>query len=290
MEIDFCNPIKGLEDLLKSTLSRNAGIEDPSLSTIESLSLDNLEPEEVQELLKDLLDDLISFKNQHKNDDKAELILRNEKFDSLLRKLEAEVRGHVTAEYQLKLHIENYEKEIRELEQAGKTDKKKLRRLEGKFIGKKTLRCTEAEKVRKEMEEKILELTEIEKKKEKSLHKIEFENIKLRNLIGEKEKQCEGLKKDIIKLSKMTPRREQGSESSKKLQADGGKSGPFRDFSGGRNQLGKSMEEPLDNKPGPSPEKKITRSNTMDMGKKSAPRTSISSSKLLFQKFNANRN
>ena len=290
MEIDLCNPTKGLEELLKLALSFNASIEENSPSTDDSKSLDNLDFEDVQERLKDLVNNLISFKTQHKHNDKAELVLRNEQFDSLLRKIEAEVRSHVTAEHQLRLHIENYEKEIRDLELAGKTDKKNLKRLEGKFIGKKTLKCTEAEKVRKEMEEKMLELAEVEKKKEKSLHKIEFENIKLRNLIEEKEKQCEGLKKDIIKLSKLTPRREQGNESSRKMTAAGGGSGTSRDFSGGRNQLGKSMENPLDIKSVISPDKKPARSNTIDMGTKLAPKTSISTGKLLFHKFSTNKN
>ena len=62
MEIDLCNPKKGLEDLLKLALSFNASIEDNSPSTDDSKSLENLELEEIQDKLKDLVNDLVSFR------------------------------------------------------------------------------------------------------------------------------------------------------------------------------------------------------------------------------------
>jgi chromosome segregation ATPase len=276
--------------LLKFALAFNAELEDNSPSTEDSKSFDGLESEEVQDRLKDLVNHLIYFKNQYKLTDKAELVIRNEQFDMMLRKLEAEIRSHVTVEHQLKLHIENYEKEIQELEMTEKNDKKNLKKLEGKFIGKKNLKNTEAEKIRKEMEEKIIELTEISKKKEKNLHKIEFENIKLRNLIEEKDKECDVLKKEIIRLSKTNPKREQSGNETIRKKIEGGKvNNNSRDFSESRNQLGKSMDENLDSERRGSPGKKITRSNTMDIGKKLNAKNSISGNKILMDKFSAHK-
>jgi hypothetical protein len=87
----------------------------------------------------------------------------------------------------------------------------------------------------------------------------------------------------------LTPRRELGNDSSRKMLSVAGGSGLSRDISGSRNQLGKSMEDPIDVKSMISPDKKSGRSNTIDMGAKIAPKTSISTSKLLFQKFSAHK-
>lgn len=263
MDFDLCNVEKGLEGLFRYAYSINSGIEDSSGTTDDSKSFESLDTSEVQDSLKDLVISLLTFKSQYKDTDKAELVLRTEQFESLLQKLEAELRNHITVENQLKIHIEHHESQIEELEKAEKTDKKVIRKLEGKFNVKKQAKNTEAEKVRKEMEEKIRELEEIAEKKEKVLHKIEFENIKLRNLLEEKTKECDGVKKEIIKYTRLTPKRDlssQGSESVRK-QDESVKMRSSRKRESCR--FGKSVDEPDMPEIVISPEKKVSRSNTL---------------------------
>lgn len=266
MDFDLCNVEKGLEGLFRYAYGMNAGLEDSSGTTDDSKSLENLDLNDVQDSLKDLVLDLLSFKSQYKSTDKAELVLRTEQFETLLQKLETELRNHITVENQLKMHIEHHENQIEELEKAEVTDKKTIRKLEGKFGVKKLTKNAEAEKVRKEMEEKIRELEEISEKKEKILHKIEFENIKLRNLLEEKGKECENVKKEIIKYTRLTPQKRDnsltGSENIKNQESNGRmrQSARKREKSG----LGNSVDEPEMPEILSSPEKKVSRSNTMN--------------------------
>ena len=266
MDFDLCNVEKGLEGLFRYAYGVNAGLDDSSGTTDDSKSLENLDLNDVQDSLKDLVLDLLNFKSQYKNTDKAELVIRTEQFETMLQKLEAELRNHITVENQLKMHIEHHETQIEELEKAEVSEKKNIQKLEGKFTVKKSNKNTEAEKVRKEMEEKIRDLEEISEKKEKILHKIEFENIKLKNLLEEKSKECEKIKKEIIKFTRLTPHKRESSlnglENSMKQESNGrmNQSARKRDKSG----LGKSVDEPEMPELFSSPEKKVTRSNTMN--------------------------
>ena len=91
---------------------------------------------------------------------------------------------------------------------------KYIKELEEKCTNKKNTKSPEVDKARKELEEKVRNLLEVVDKKDKILHKIEYENIKLRTLLEEKARECEIIKKEILKINKMPPR-------GKELQSSG---------------------------------------------------------------------
>lgn len=214
-EIDLKDPIKGMKDLFTCSFIANCTLDDESMTIEESKTLEELNPAEILENFKDLVLNLLRFKKEYKSSDKAELAQRNEQFESLLQKLEAEVRNHIRVEHQLKLHIENHQQRIDELEKTGTNDKTLIKELEEKCGGKK-VKNNEVDKIKRELEDKIKGLTETIEKKDKSLHKAEFEVVKLRNLLEEKVRECESVKKELARL-KVTPKGKEVARSIEKL-------------------------------------------------------------------------
>ena len=109
--------ITDLESGLKALFSRaylaNCELEgqEPDLETLQALS-----PLEVLENIKDLLESLLSCKRDLKRSDKGEIVSRCDQFESMLQRLEAEVRTHYRVEQQLKLQAETLQAQ---LEQQG---------------------------------------------------------------------------------------------------------------------------------------------------------------------------
>lgn len=202
--IDVHNIEKGLHELFKHAFMTNCSLDDESVTTEESATLEELDPSEVLENFKDLVLILLKFKKEYRSSDKAELARRSEQFETLLQKLEAEVRSHIRVEHQLKLYIENNQNRIEELEKSGANDKTLIKELEEKCNIKNNSKTSELDKLRKETDEKIQTLLEIIEKKEKIIHKFEYENVKLRTLLEEKARECEIIKKEVLKYNKTT--------------------------------------------------------------------------------------
>ena len=205
LEIDAHNIEKGLHDLFKFAFVSNCNLDDESITSEESKTLEDLELSEILENFKDLVFNLLKFKKEFKTSEKAELAMRNEQFENLLQKLEAEVRNHIRVQHQLKLHIENHQQRISELEKTEQSYKIYIKELEDARGGKKGGKSGEFEKFRREFDDKIRTLTESNEKKDKLLHKIENENSRLKVLLEEKAKECEMIKKDLSKINKLTP-------------------------------------------------------------------------------------
>ena len=163
-------------------------------------TLNELDSSETLENFKDLVLALLKFKKEFKDSDLNELAQRSQQMENLLQKAEAEVRTHIRVEHQLKLHIENTQQRIEDLEKIESNDKIIIKELESKF--KKSVKNGENDKIRKDLEEKVKNLVEIVEKKEKSLTKVEAENLKLRNLLEEKIRELESIKKEAAKLTK----------------------------------------------------------------------------------------
>jgi hypothetical protein len=81
------------------TLIRNCEIDDDEVTKEELDTLKELDNLEVFENMKELVTDLLSFKNEAKKEDKFELIQRCDQFENMLQKLEAEVRNHIRVSY-----------------------------------------------------------------------------------------------------------------------------------------------------------------------------------------------
>ena len=215
LELDVHNIEKGLFDLFRFAFTSNCNLDDESITVEESKTLEELDPSEVLENFKDVVLNLIKFKREYKTTDKAELAQRSEQFESLLQKLEAEVRTHIRVEHQLKLHIENHQQRVDELEKKEEVYKSRIKELEDKGSTKKPTKQPDSDKFRKELEDKVKNLLEVVDKKDKSIQKSEYENARLRILLEEKVRECESLKKEVTKLNKVTPRAKdlQGSSS-----------------------------------------------------------------------------
>ena len=217
LSIDLNNIEKGLLELFKYAFTTNCALDDESITMEESKSLEELDPSETLENFKDLVLTLLKFKKDFKSLDSAELVQRSEQFETLLQKMEAEVRTHIRVQHQLKLHIDNNQQRIDDLEKIESNDKMVIKELESKC--KKNGKIGETEKLKREMEEKVKNLMEVVDKKEKSLKKVEVENTKLKNLLEEKVRELESVKKDLVKLVKPTPKAlvvNSGSEQIKK--------------------------------------------------------------------------
>ena len=209
-EIDVLNPEKGLHDLVNFTFATNCTLEEEDESTMyeETKAHIQFDPPETLDGFTELLFGLLKFKRENQASDKAELAQRSEQFETLLQKLEAEVRCHIRAEQQLKIHIENHKIRIDELENAEKTDKSLIKELEEKCSGKRNTKHPEIEKLKKEMDEKVRSLLEVVDKKEKVIHKIECENLKLKTLLEEKARECDSIKKELVRSCRMSTSRD----------------------------------------------------------------------------------
>ncbi len=105
----------GLRELFKKAYFRNCEIEGEQLTEGDRETLEDLDSIEILENLKDLLENLLSAKQDLKHTDRAELVSRCEQFESMLQKLEADVRMHIRVEQQLKLHADATEAKLEEL-------------------------------------------------------------------------------------------------------------------------------------------------------------------------------
>ena len=73
--------------------------------------------------MKELLDDLLAFKQNFRSSEAGEIGQRVELFEQMLQKLEAEVRSHISVQHQLKLHLDNTQSELEAAQAACKKQK-----------------------------------------------------------------------------------------------------------------------------------------------------------------------
>lgn len=205
---------KILHELFKQAFITNCSLDEASCSAEELKTLEELDTLEVLENLKDLLTELLNFKKEYKNSDKAELVKKSEQFETMLQKLEAEVRNHIRIEHQLKLHIETSQTKVDELEKSKDFASRQIKELESKLIEKpndleksRHVAYKDAGRTKKEYEDKMLKLVDVAEKREKILHKLEHECIKMRTLLEEKVRECEKLKEEMNKTKDVKEKR-----------------------------------------------------------------------------------
>ena len=158
-----------IRKLFEETFLSNCKLENTPVSSEDLKDITNLDISRVVDNLKLLISSLISFKRSCISDDKCELIQRNEQFEMMLQKLEAEIRNHIRVEHQLKLHIESNQAQAEELESKQITDS-----------AKNTYKMKSVPKDHKECQEKIEMLEMKLAKKNSIIHKLELDFVKLR--------------------------------------------------------------------------------------------------------------
>ena len=107
-----------LHQLFKASFIINCELEEAQVAPEELKTLDELETAEVLENLRELVGDLLTFKKNCRLDDKAQMARQLAQFEEMLQKLEGEVRGHISIQHQLRLHLDSAQSQLEEVENS----------------------------------------------------------------------------------------------------------------------------------------------------------------------------
>ena len=127
---------KNIHETFKEYFIQNCNLDDDEVNEAELETLQGLEPEEVHENIKELLSSLIHFKKTVKNTDIKELTQRLIVFEKMIQKLEADIRGHISVQHQMRIDMENYEFKIEELQKIRAHNTKKIEELDKMVVDK----------------------------------------------------------------------------------------------------------------------------------------------------------
>lgn len=150
---------KDYHTLFSRFFIENCEIDQEQITDEEATALNELDANEVFENFSDLVSQLLKFKKNSIHTEQSDLIKKCNSFESLIQKLENEVRTHIGVQHQLKLLLENFQNKIQQLEKTNQELAQKL---------------TEQEFVMKNQKNKAFRNSEREEKaseKPKFLHK-----------------------------------------------------------------------------------------------------------------------
>ena len=125
-----------IHDTFKEYFIQNCNLDEDEINEVELETLQSLEPEEVHENLKELLDSLLTFKKTVKNSDVKELTQRLLVFEKMIQKLESDIRSHISIQHQMRLDMEAYEFKIEELQKIKTYHIKKVEDLDKLVVEK----------------------------------------------------------------------------------------------------------------------------------------------------------
>lgn len=121
---------KDYHTLFSKFFIENCQIDQEDITEEETKALNELDANEVFENFSDLVTQLLKFKKQCLSSDQAELIKKCNSFESLIQKLENDVRTHIGVEHQLKIILENFQSKIQNLEKTNHDLNQKIFELE----------------------------------------------------------------------------------------------------------------------------------------------------------------
>ncbi|CAG9317017.1 unnamed protein product [Blepharisma stoltei] len=204
LELEITKLEQGLHDLFKYAFITNCELDDEAITSEEEKTLEELDPLEVLENLKDVVLSLLKFKKTHKNSESSELMSRSEQFEKMLQKLEGDIRNHIKIEHQLKLHIEATQAKIEELEANIEKSNSVIKKLEKKQeknmhdVYNKSIDKSFKTDTRKKDNDTRLSIDKDENWEE-MFHKLEKEFAKMKGMLEEKQKECDIYKKESAK-------------------------------------------------------------------------------------------
>ena len=214
-EIDLTDLEKGLYGLFRHIFITNCQLDKASVTEEELRTLEELDSLEILENLKDVSLELLKFKKENVDTDVAELAEKSEKFESMLQKLEGEVREHISLEHQLRLHSENIQSKLDEAEIELEKCHKQIKEMKGEhdstsnkqFEDKLLTQIAKVSKSHKENPDRIRKeyesrLTDALQKKDYKIKIIEEENLNLKNRLEEKNKEIESLRNNKTRVIK----------------------------------------------------------------------------------------
>ena len=194
---------KSLQEIFKTAFITNCNFDHASVTEDELQTLEDLDQNEVIDNIKNLIDTLLQFKSNCKSASIGELATRCDQLEKMLQKQESEVRGHITLEHQLKLHIDSIQQKVIDLESALSEAQVSIKEMEGRGLEnmKGKLQKVEAkfqsemdrvikdykEGVRNEAKnnEKIRKLEEMYEKKEKAYVRLQLDFNKMKEKLEE---------------------------------------------------------------------------------------------------------
>ena len=195
----IANFSSSIREVFKSAFVSNCSLDDASVTEEELQTLEELDNPELVDNLKSLLDTLLTFKTNCKTSNSGELATRCDQLEKMLQKQESEVRNHIKSQHQLKLHIDNLQQKIAELEKHNIEAKASIKEMEDK--GLETMQSklqkielrfqSELNKVVKEYRdgygktEKIKKLEEMFEKKEKAFVRLQHDYSKIKQKLEE---------------------------------------------------------------------------------------------------------
>lgn len=220
-----------IKELFKYTYTTNCKLEDIHTTSEQIDMLLSVDICIVLENLSLLIDSLILFKQNSLQEEKSSLIQQNEQLESLLQKLEAEIRNHIRLQQELKIQNEEVEIEKFQYLQEIKTLTSQIK------LQSKTRKNSS------DFSDKIEQLESSLVKKNSLIHKLELDFVKLRTMMeasaGKKRKKNGKFsqeKQEILAKLKLDPKLLEGWKESTKV-SPAMKAGP-------RNRSSKRIKSP----------------------------------------------
>mmetsp|Transcript_27279 Transcript_27279/g.49019 ORF Transcript_27279/g.49019 Transcript_27279/m.49019 type:complete len:308 (-) Transcript_27279:21-944(-) len=137
--------IQKLTDLFKFAFVKNCKLDGEDANSEDHKTLAELSPLEVMDNFTDLVQDLLSYKENTTHADGDEILQRALKLEKQLQKTEAEVRKHIRVEQQMRLHMETAQTQIEALENTNRKLETQLGLLKGRSkdhdMGKRTYKA-----------------------------------------------------------------------------------------------------------------------------------------------------
>lgn len=167
-----------LRNLLRQAFIYNCSIEHSQITPEEDKDIEDLPVLEIIENIREIVHNLLRFKQQNFNADVEEANKRSEQFEKMLQKSEAEVRNHIRSENQLKLIIENNQSQIEELEKQNLKSVKEVKKMHDRLKAMQKLKSDAM------LVEKIQQLEGDLRDKERVVGKLEKEILSFKgNLV-----------------------------------------------------------------------------------------------------------
>mgnify|MGYP001053790612 FL=1 len=205
--------------LFKQSFIKNCQLENEEATLEELQTLEELDPEEVYENMRDLLTDLLKFKQGVKNTEKQELVERAEKLETYLQKLEGEVRTHIRFEQELKIYIEGFQEKLDRAEKTAKSYEAEIKKLETQLTEKENQisQLTKKKSPSKRVTSRLKSCGDFNqedyrintnrespgtKQKPKLKSKRTEDYSKLKTMLEEKNKECDSLRKVFNRVNK----------------------------------------------------------------------------------------
>lgn len=123
-----------LQQLFWDAYQKNCEIDKIQPQTEDLENLKRMNREKLYKNLKIFINSLLDFKKKLKNSDAEELVQRSNKFENIIKKLEADVRAHIARQYQLRIEIESQKNTIDELNNQLSADKQEIKQLKMKIV------------------------------------------------------------------------------------------------------------------------------------------------------------